>query len=103
MDKYRQAYSLEAIKKAFSNPEQLGGNITLSAFSSAQEVGFTTEDIIKAIQMLKQNNFYKSMNSYADYKIWQDVYYLTYQGVKLYIKFSIKENGKFLLLSFKEK
>ena len=32
---------------------------------------------------------------------WQDVYYLRFQGIDLYIKFQINENGE-LLLSFKE-
>jgi len=41
------------------------------------------------------------MTSYKNYKVWQDVYYLTYKSVKLYIKLQLID--KAVVISFKKK
>lgn len=65
-------------------------------------LGFTKDDVVNAIQALTRKNFYKSMPPYTlKFAAWQDVYHLRFQGIDLYIKFQINENGE-LLLSFKE-
>jgi hypothetical protein len=47
--------------------------------------------------------FYKSMTSYRDHRIWQDVYHVPSEAGLLYIKFTADAISEFLLLSFKEK
>ena len=59
--------------------------------------------MIEIIQTLQVSNFYKSMTSYADSRIWQDVYHARFHDTELYIKFTVQPNGQYLLLSFKER
>ena len=53
---------------------------------------------------MDKGQFYKSMTSNYDPKIWQDVYHVPHAAGTLYVKFT--DNGsvtEFTLLSFKEK
>jgi motility quorum-sensing regulator / GCU-specific mRNA interferase toxin len=53
---------------------------------------------------MKAVQFFKSMTSNYDVKVWQDVYHVPHVGGTLYVKFT--DNGtvtEFTLLSFKEK
>jgi len=103
MEKRKRSYDLEDLKRRFANIAQLGQAITGTAFRNAQELGFSREDIINTIQSLKPTNFYKSMTSNADHRIWQDVYHVKFNGIMLYVKFTKTPNGDAFLLSFKEK
>jgi motility quorum-sensing regulator / GCU-specific mRNA interferase toxin len=60
---------------------------------------FRESDVIQAIT---PNHFYKSMTSYENAKVWQDVYHVQAEGCVLYVKFTVDDEGK-LLISFKEK
>ena len=42
------------------------------------------------------------MTSYADHRIWQDVYHVEWREVMMYLKFTIDDNG-YLVVSFKAK
>jgi motility quorum-sensing regulator/GCU-specific mRNA interferase toxin len=76
--------------------------MTNSAYQGMIILGFSKDDVVNAIQALTRKNFYKSMPPYnLKFAAWQDVYYIRFQGIDLYIKFQINENGE-LLLSFKE-
>jgi len=57
-------------------------------------------DAIAAIQHLTPGDLHKSMTTYADHRVWQDVYTAEYLGEALYIKFQQDENGYFTV-SFK--
>jgi len=100
MEKKINTYKLETIKLAFSTVEKL--RITNTALKDARAMGFTMQDIVDAIQKLKRKDFIKSMTTYADHRIWQDVYNAAHNGYLLYIKFQIDELGHFII-SFKEK
>ncbi len=52
---------------------------------------------------MRRVHFHKSMTSYADSKIWQDVYHVPSDAGLLYVKFTAEAVSDFLLLSFKEK
>ena len=103
MEKQTRSHDLESIKQTFCSRASLGGKITNSAFKAAQELGLTSEDVIAVIQSLTSRQFYKSMTSYADHRVWQDVYHVQYEGSDLYLKFTVQPNGEFLLISCKEK
>jgi motility quorum-sensing regulator / GCU-specific mRNA interferase toxin len=103
MQKQTHAYHLENIKRAFRRPESLGGRVTNSAFKGAQQLGLSRQDVIAVIQSLTPKGFYKSMTSYGDHRIWQDVYHARYQGRDIYLKFTAKPGGDYLLISFKER
>ena len=60
-------------------------------------------DIVRCILQLTPHDFYKSMTSYLDSKLWQDVYRPTFQGVDIYLKVQILLEEKVVVISFKER
>lgn len=100
-EKHKPTYDLEAIKSAFSTVEGL--NATGSAIRGAAALGFGRREIVGAIQSVDRKHFFKSMTSYADHRVWQDVYYVPSEQGTLYVKFTADAVTDFLLLSFKEK
>lgn len=103
MEKHRRTYDLESIKEAFADASSLGVKVTNTAFQGAQELGLSREEMVEVIQSLNNKNFLKSMTSYADHRVWQDVYHATREQKEIYLKFTVKADGDYLLLSFKEK
>ncbi len=96
MEKHNPSYSLEEFKN--SNFE-----ITKTAQRTALELEFDEEDIRRIVSTMQPKHFYKSMTSYANHKIWQDVYHVPCGNLILYIKFTQNVISEFTLLSFKEK
>jgi motility quorum-sensing regulator / GCU-specific mRNA interferase toxin len=47
---------------------------TMSALSGAAAMGFDFNDMIEVIRALAPKDFYKSMTTHADHRVWQDVY-----------------------------
>jgi motility quorum-sensing regulator / GCU-specific mRNA interferase toxin len=80
------------------------GNVraTASAFSGARELGINDLSGMCAIIMeMTPTNFYKSMTTHADHRIWQDVYQTkTEHGDEVYLKLTVIEDV--LIVSFKE-
>ena len=101
MEKRKPAYDLDAFKAAFDSVEKL--RLTGTALRSAAALGFGRADIAATIQSMRRAHFYKSMTSYADHRIWQDVYHVPSAVGPLYVKFTAELVAEFLLLSFKEK
>lgn len=100
MEKRSRTYDLEGIKLAFRTPATL--RMTRTARRCIVELGLSLEDVVIIIQALTPQSFYKSMTTYADHTIWQDVYHAQYGQIQLYIKFMIDEDGH-LIVSFKER
>ena len=96
MEKFNPSYSLTAFKQA-------DFKITRTAQKGAENLGFEREDIYNVVSTMELKHFYKSMTSYANHKIWQDVYHVPYGDMILYIKFTQEVISEFTLLSFKEK
>ena len=96
MEKFNPTYSLEEFK-------QSDFGITRTAIRTAQELGFYEKDIRQIISTMELKHFYKSMTSYANHKIWQDVYHVPCGNLILYVKFTKDVISEFTLLSFKEK
>ena len=69
MEKFNPTYSLEEFKHS-------DFEITRTAIRTAQELGFYEKDIRQIISTMELKHFYKSMTSYANHKIWQDVYHV---------------------------
>ena len=101
MEKRRAHYRLEDIKAQFSDPDHLG-HLTVSARNGARALGFSDEDIVRVIQNLTSRDLYKSMTSYHDHTLWQDVYLPTCHTADLYVKFTAGDDNSYWLLSFKE-
>ena len=100
MEKRRPHYDLASIKVAFAVIEAL--RITTTALKTAEALDLTLEDIIALIQSMTREQFYKSMTSMADHRIWQDVYHVPLGDIVLYVKFTADPDG-YLVISFKEK
>ncbi|MBQ6006477.1 MAG: type II toxin-antitoxin system MqsR family toxin [Selenomonadaceae bacterium] len=96
MEKFNPTYSLTEFKNS-------DFEITKTAQKNALDLGFNDEGIDKVISTMELKHFYKSMTSYANHKIWQDVYHVPYEDLIIYIKFTQNIISEFTLLSFKEK
>jgi len=100
-EKRQPTYDLETFKATFSSVERLA--VTGTSLRSAAALGFGRAEIVETIQTMQREHFYKSMTSYADHRLWQDVYHVPSAVGVLYIKFTADAITEFLLLSFKEK
>jgi len=47
---------------------------TVSALAGGAAMGFGFEEIVGVIAALAPRDFYKSMTTHADHRVWQDVY-----------------------------
>lgn len=74
----------------------------MSAADGAEELGMDEQDVVDVIAGLRARDFERSMPSYVDPAISQDVYKPVVEGVELYVKFTLDPQGELLLISFKE-
>jgi motility quorum-sensing regulator / GCU-specific mRNA interferase toxin len=101
MEKRRQTYDLETIKLVLGSVESLA--ITTSALRDATELGFDRGAIAATITGMERKMFVKSMTTFADHRVWQDVYHVPARGLTLYVKFQADVITQFTVMSFKEK
>ncbi|MCY3877861.1 MAG: type II toxin-antitoxin system MqsR family toxin [Rhodobacteraceae bacterium] len=99
-EKRKPTHDLKSIKTIFSSVKDL--KATGSALKGAASLGFESHDIVEVIQSMEHHHFRKSMTSYADHRVWQDVYHVPSGQRTLYVKFTSDDVTEFLLLSFKE-
>ncbi len=77
-------------------------NATASAFNGARELGINDLAGMCAVVMsLTSADFYKSMTTHTDHRIWQDVYHAkTANSADVYLKLTVIDDV--LIVSFKE-
>ncbi len=75
---------------------------TASAFNGARELGINDLSGMCAVVLaLTSTDFYKSMTTQADHRVWQDVYRAkTAKGDEVYLKLTVIDDV--LIVSFKE-
>lgn len=73
---------------------------TFSALSGGAALGFDFKGMLDVTLALSPEDFYKSMTTYADDKVWQDVYRPTTNAGDVYLKLTVVEDV--LIVSFKE-
>lgn len=75
---------------------------TASAFNAARELGINDLSGMSAVVLaLTSSDFYKSMTTHADHRVWQDVYRTkTANGDEVYLKLTVIDDV--LIVSFKE-
>ena len=73
---------------------------THSARTGAVKLGFDFQGMLDVVLSLTSADFYKSMPSYTDHKIWQDVYRPKTSAGDVYLKLTVIEDV--LIVSFKE-
>ena len=75
---------------------------TATAYNGALELGINDLDGMCAVVLaLTPADFYKSMTTHADHRVWQDVYRTTTaSGNEVYLKLTVIDDV--LIVSFKE-
>jgi motility quorum-sensing regulator/GCU-specific mRNA interferase toxin len=75
---------------------------TKAALDGGRTMGLTSAEMLAVIASLTRRDFYKSMTSYADHRLWQDVYHAATPVRKdAYIKITLRAAA--LVIQFKEK
>jgi len=75
---------------------------TATAYHGARELGINDlAGMCAVVSALTPANFYKSMTTHADHRVWQDVYHAkTASGDEVYLKLTVIDDV--LIVSFKE-
>lgn len=73
---------------------------TFTALTGGAASGLDFEGMVSIVQALTSQDFYKSMTTHSDHRIWQDVYRpMTIVG-EVYLKLTVIDDV--LIVSFKE-
>ena len=97
MEKKNPHYNLSIVREMIDEGKVRS---TVSALSGAAVLGLDFAGMIEVLLALTANDFYKSMTTYADNKVWQDVYRPNTSAGDIYIKLTVIEDV--LIVSFKE-
>ncbi len=101
MEKNTPHYDLAVIK---ADVRRLGSKaFTSTAKNDGQVLGLNIEEMLTVIFELQGRMLYKSMTTYADHRVWQDVYHINSFGLEIYIKVTYRPGGGPPIISFKEK
>ncbi len=73
---------------------------TFSALSGGAALGLDFSGMIDVVMALTPQDFYKSMTTNADHRIWQDVYRTRTIAGAIYLKLTVIDDV--LIVSFKE-
>ena len=74
--------------------------MSFSALAGGAALGFDFKGIVEVVMALTPKDFRKSMTTYADHKIWQDVYCPVTRAGEVYLKLTAIDDV--LVVSFKE-
>ena len=99
MEKRKAHYDLSAL---IGDVRRRGvASFTKTALDGGRRMGLTTEEMIEAVCSLTPACLYKSMTTYADGRVWQDVYHADTPSGKAYVKLTMREDGA-PVIQFKE-
>lgn len=73
---------------------------TNTARVGATDMGFSFSEMLDVVMELTAKDFYKSMTTHADHKVWQDVYRPSTHAGSVYLKLTVIDD--LLIVSFKE-
>ena len=105
-------YSLSAVTSASNllHPARVQADVarsgaaafTKTALDGGRTMGLTTAEMLAVIASLSRSEFYKSMTTFSDHRVWQDVYHAaTPVGKYAYIKISLRDAAP--VIQFKER
>jgi motility quorum-sensing regulator / GCU-specific mRNA interferase toxin len=97
-NKPRATHDLAAIQAQMNCVESM--NLTWKARLGIHACGMSEDQALEVVQSLTTRHWHKSMPSHYDYRVWQDVYFINWGGMTLYVKFTMHEG--YVLISFKE-
>jgi motility quorum-sensing regulator / GCU-specific mRNA interferase toxin len=100
MEKRTPHYDLARIQ---ADVARLGAAaFTKTALDGGRRIGLTTAEMLAVVASLSRRDFYKSMTTYANHQIWQDVYHAATPVKKdAYIKITLRDTAP--VIQFKEK
>jgi motility quorum-sensing regulator / GCU-specific mRNA interferase toxin len=73
---------------------------TFTALAGGAALGLDFEGMVSVVKALTPRDFYKSMTTHADHRIWQDVYRPVTAVGEVYVKLTVIDDV--LIVSFKE-
>jgi motility quorum-sensing regulator / GCU-specific mRNA interferase toxin len=98
MEKRNPHYRLDDVKDRVA---RLGiGAFTRSSIDGGAEMGLSSREMIAAVLGVERGMFFKSMTTYQDHKVWQDVYHVPTTAGPAYVKFTLRTDGA-VVISFK--
>jgi motility quorum-sensing regulator/GCU-specific mRNA interferase toxin len=97
MEKRTPHCPLSAVKALLEGGK---ARVTFSALSGAASLGFDFAGMLAIVSSLTMKDFYKSMTTHADHKVWQDVYRPTTPAGAVYLKLTVVADV--LIVSFKQ-
>ena len=101
MEKRTPHYVLSYVLELVADPKMRA--FTTLALAGGVELGLTEVEMRMIVLALTRKCFYKSMTTYSDHRLWQDVYFgTTLEGDVVYIKFTCRE-GFPPVIQFKRK
>jgi motility quorum-sensing regulator/GCU-specific mRNA interferase toxin len=100
MEKRRPHYDLARVQ---AEVVKLGvAAFTKTALDGGRAMGLTSAEMLVVMAALTHRNFEKSMTTYADHRVWQDVYTASTPVRRdAYIKVTLREGAP--VIQFKEK
>ena len=72
---------------------------TFSAVAGAAALELSDQEIMAVVGALTSKDFYKSMTTHADHRVWQDVYRPTTDAGGVYLKLTVTD--EVIIVSFK--
>ena len=102
MEKRTPHYKLSKVQQMVADPESRP--FTITALRGGLELGLMEQEMRQVVLALSRRNYYKTMTSREDHRIWQDVYHgMTRDGIPVYIKITDFTDGRPPVIQFKAK
>ena len=99
MEKYTPHYDLAVIK---ADVRRLGAKtLTRAAKEAGKNLDLDISEMQAVVFKLQNRMLYKSMTTYADHRVWQDVYHIHSHGLEIYIKVTYCSGSNPPVISFK--
>jgi len=101
MEKIKPHYPLSTVQDEIAR--RGAAAFTMTALRNGLAMGLTVAQMIDVVRSLTRGDFYKSMTTHADHRIWQDVYHAAIPAGKVaYIKVTGQGEGLPPVIQFKE-
>jgi hypothetical protein len=96
----KPSYPLLTIKELVSAGQY---QITVTALETAALMGFDDESIVECVVgPLAETHFYKTMPATSAPGLMQDVYKISFEGERVYLKLQINSSKTAVVISFKQ-
>lgn len=96
VEKRKPHFALSTVKRLVKSPATR--IITRQAFKDTVALGWEESDIVECVTQLRPQDFYKSMTTYVDSQLWQDVYHPTHHGTPLYVKVQLDATAETIVI-----